>query len=71
MNRNKFGNLSMYCVRCAHTTVDYLAIAVGRDWVGGGAVVWGGGMVGEGWWILSLHCLLSLHHRIVVYQRST
>ena len=28
----------MYCVRCAHTAVDYLTAAVGGDLAGGGAV---------------------------------
>ena len=35
-------------MRCAHTAVDYLAAAVGGDPVEGGAVVRGGGIVGEG-----------------------
>ena len=34
-------------MRWAHSAVDYLAAAVGGDRVGG-AVVWGGGMVGVG-----------------------
>ena len=35
-------------MRCAHYAVDYLAAAVGGDPVEGGAVVRGGGIVGEG-----------------------
>ena len=38
---------SMQWVRCAHSAVEYLAVAVGGDRVGG-AVVQGRGLVGVG-----------------------